>query len=53
METFMAFKFSARRYFGFYDVLWLTLFFGSFQTMAGTITPHKIQNGGALEILKL
>ena len=29
MEKFVAFKFVARRHFGFYDVLWLPLSFGS------------------------
>ena len=46
----MAFKFPACRHFGFYDVLWLPLLFGSFQTVAGAITRHRIQNGGTLEI---
>ena len=31
MEKFMAFKFQARRHFGFYDVLRLPLLFESFQ----------------------
>ena len=37
MEKFMAFKFPARRHFGFYDMLWLPLLFGSFQTIAGAV----------------
>ena len=41
MEKFMAFKFPARRHFGFYDVLWLPLLFESFQTIAGVKTRQN------------
>ena len=40
MEKFMAFKFPARRHFGFYDVLRLPLLFGSFQTIKSKIAAR-------------